>query len=240
MDNLPSKHYVRQTPYSLRPYAISQAEFLSDRPAIRRILSSAIVFHPASASSPLRTLLLRRAPTDYFPLLWETPGGSVDEDDLSIIEAAKREVKEEAGLAVKTAICCVPIPEGSHLPSASSSSLVENGDVKWEDVYKFEDNGAAVTFPEPGTDWSWAKITFLMEVEGDGEVVLQPEEHVDYRWVTEEEVAEGRFKARDGQGEEEEGIEFVSEVVRAAVLEGFRIKKEVLRVQEENRDESEN
>ena len=213
---------------SLKPYTLPPATFIQSRPHIGRILCSSILFHPSSSSSPLLTLLLRRSPSDYFPLLWETPGGSLDSDsDTSIIEAAVRELKEETGLRAEKALACIAVPE---LMKSQASPATTN---EKEDAYNLEDGGQVLTFPEPGAGWSWAKMTFLMEVEGgdgDVEVVLQPEEHVDYRWATEEEIVEGRFKAKEGDevtGDEEE-ISFVSEAVRLAVLEAFRVKKEMM------------
>ncbi|KAK0388473.1 hypothetical protein NLU13_4717 [Sarocladium strictum] len=193
---------------SLKSYSLPPSEFLVSRPHIGRILSSNIVFHPSPGpTAPPLTLLLRRAPSDYWPLRWETPGGSLDVDtDPCILAAAVRELREETGLVAKRAVRCVAVEQE-----------VEG--------YKTEDGGEVWTFPEPGTGWSWAKITFLMEVEGEGagEVVLQDEEHVDSRWVTEEEVRKGKFR-----GDEGEKIDFVSEVVRLALLEAFRIKNEEL------------
>lgn len=193
---------------SLKSFASPPSTFLEPRPHIKRILASTVLFHPLPPpSSPPLTLLLRRHPSDWNPLKWETPGGSVDGSDQSMISAATRELREEAGLMATKAVCCIAVKD------------------KNVEGYKVEDEGRVWTFPEPGTDWSWAKITFLMEVDGGNgaEVKLQDEEHVDYRWVTEEEVTNGRF-----QGGKAGKIEFVSEVVRLAILEGFRIKTEML------------
>jgi 8-oxo-dGTP pyrophosphatase MutT (NUDIX family) len=201
-----------QYDHSLKSFASPPSTFLEPRPHIKRILASTIIFHPSSPhSSPPLTLLLRRHPSDWNPLKWETPGGSVDiGSDPSILSAATRELHEEAGLKATKAVCCIAVKD------------------KEVEGYKVEDEGRVWTFPEPGTDWSWAKITFLMEVDGGNgaEVKLQDEEHVEYRWVTEEEVVNGQF-----QGEKAGKIEFVSEMVRLAILEGFQVRAETLAVE---------
>ncbi|KPI37672.1 uncharacterized protein AB675_194 [Cyphellophora attinorum] len=52
----------------------------------------------ASQQQQPRVLLVRRAPTDSSPNLWEVPGGAVDFDDPTILHGAARELWEEAGL----------------------------------------------------------------------------------------------------------------------------------------------
>lgn len=42
-------------------------------------------------------LIMKRAPHDTMPGLWEFPGGKVDAEE-KLIDSAKREVKEESGL----------------------------------------------------------------------------------------------------------------------------------------------
>lgn len=207
MGRLASSVQRCQIPYhdSLKPYTLPPSTFLLPRPHIRRVLSSTILFHPTS--SPPLTLLLLRSPTDWNPLRWETPGGSLEPDsDPSILAAAVGELLEETSLIAKKAVCCIAVKEE-----------VEG--------YGVEDDGEIWTFPEPGTDWHWAKITFFMEVEEGGvdNVILQEDEHVDYRWVTEEEVRRRQFRGEDGGK-----IEFVSDAVRLALLEAFRLKNEML------------
>jgi 8-oxo-dGTP diphosphatase len=50
-----------------------------------------------------RVLLLRRAPHDSFPGLFELPSGGVEADE-GILEALTREVEEETGLRVGTVV----------------------------------------------------------------------------------------------------------------------------------------
>lgn len=184
---------------SLGKYTKPPAEFFAQRPYVHAVLCSAIIFHP-DIEAPPRTLLLRRSPTDYLPLLWETPGGGLDRDgDVSILAAAVRELAEETGLAATKAVGCVAVDREL-------------------EGYDVEDGGEVWLFGEKKND-RWAKVTFLMEVEGGKDVKIQDEEHVEYKWVSEEEVRSGTF-----EGEEQRSIDFVSEMVRDMILEAFRTK----------------
>lgn len=156
------------------PYALPPEAYLAANPSITDIIGSAAVFyHPQPQHLP-RLLLIQRSPRDFFPLKWELPGGSVDRGggggDSSLVAGAVRELREETGLeAVRV--------------------------VRWV---------ANREFPEGDGVRTWRQVIFEVEVRvDDGEeaeegmgggprVRLDLEEHVDYRWVTEEEVREGR------------------------------------------------
>ncbi|KAI3392683.1 hypothetical protein diail_5323 [Diaporthe ilicicola] len=154
------------------PYALSPEAYLAANPSITDIIGSAAVFYhpqPHSKHQP-RLLLIQRSPHDFFPLKWELPGGSVDrgtDGDSSLVAGAVRELREETGLeAVRV--------------------------VRWV---------ADREFPEGDEVRTWRQVIFEVEIGGEGEeeegmgglkVRLDPEEHVDYRWVTAEEVREGR------------------------------------------------
>jgi 8-oxo-dGTP pyrophosphatase MutT (NUDIX family) len=118
-----------------------------------------------------QTLLVRRAPTDSFPLCWEVPGGMADDGE-TVLEAAARELYEEAGLVAVRARALVDMAEW----------ICESG-------------------KRDGTQERWHKFVFLMEVEGgktvDGKrekpvVKLDPEEHCEFLWATEDEVRKNR------------------------------------------------
>lgn len=157
---------------SSSPYALSPEAYLAANPSITDIIGSAAVFYhprPHSEHQP-RLLLIQRSPHDFFPLKWELPGGSVDrgaDGDCSLVAGAVRELREETGLeAVQV--------------------------VRWV---------ANREFPEGDGVRTWRQVIFEVEIGGEGEeeegmggprVRLDPEEHVDYRWVTAEEVREGR------------------------------------------------
>lgn len=155
------------------PYALSPEAYLAANPSITDIIGSAAVFyHPQSHSQHQpRLLLIQRSPHDFFPLKWELPGGSVDrgqDGDSSLVAGAVRELREETGL------------EGVRV-------------VRWV---------ANREFPEGDGVRTWRQVIFEVEMGGKGleeeegmggpKIRLDPEEHVDYRWVTAEEVREGR------------------------------------------------
>lgn len=84
---------------SVAEFAVSKHAYLDTHPkaAFKLIATSALVLDTSPASAP-RVLLLQRAASDTNPGKWEPPGGAVDDDDLSILHAAARELWEEAGL----------------------------------------------------------------------------------------------------------------------------------------------
>ena len=64
--------------------------------------------------------------------------------------------------------------------------------------------------------------------EGEGEgmgvgVVVDPVEHADYAWVTEEEVMRGVMKERDGDGER--GLAFTFEEQKEFILRAFELRR---------------
>ena len=65
-----------------------------------KIVIGALIFKQHSADSTKILLLKRAAHEDYYPNVFEIPGGKVEGTDSTILDAVKREVFEEAGLAV--------------------------------------------------------------------------------------------------------------------------------------------
>ncbi|KAH6639271.1 NUDIX domain protein [Boeremia exigua] len=84
---------------SVAEFAISKSAYLEAHPRepFDLIATSALVVHKSTTSEP-RVLILQRAASDSNPNKWEPPGGAVDDDDVSILHAAARELWEEAGL----------------------------------------------------------------------------------------------------------------------------------------------
>ena len=66
------------------------------------------------------------------------------------------------------------------------------------------------------------KFSFEVEVESTEVVKLDPEEHQDYLWVTEEDCRNHRLE-REGKVVE---FEFTRQAQEDTILEGFRLRKE--------------
>lgn len=105
---------------------------------------------------------------------------------------------------------------------------------------KIDEEGGVVrvtTFLE--TKDVWGKINFVATVDEGAEVEIDPEEHVEWGWFTEEEVRRGRavLPLENGNGivnggkeekeEKERMLEFTSQAVWGSVLEAFRVGREL-------------
>ncbi|KAL8671420.1 MAG: hypothetical protein Q9168_004072 [Polycauliona sp. 1 TL-2023] len=205
-------------PPTLQPFAIPLGSFLEKNTQYDRLVCSAFIFagpinhhrhHHAEAKEaeiPSRLLLLRRSSTDdAFPNAWEIPGGSIDKTDPTILHGLAREVFEETGLRLTRFIRLV-------------------GDaIKWTTTTEEEDAGSSV---------QWVKHSFEIEVAEVGAleaehdiaagylrslpVDLDPVEHQDHAWVTEQEV---RAFYEDGVGKA-----IVSKEQAGKMLEAFRVR----------------
>lgn len=141
------------------------------------------------ASTPERILLIQRAAHDSMSSRWEIPGGGCDNEDASILHGVARELLEEAGL---TAVSIGPPVGGGQSFLSRSGKLV-------------------------------GKFSFLVDaekgVDGKLHVNLDPNEHQNYVWATEEEV-----KARKVDTTE---LEFTTKEQEAVVLEAFKARREL-------------
>ncbi|KAH7140809.1 NUDIX hydrolase domain-like protein [Dactylonectria macrodidyma] len=117
-----------------------------------------------------RVLLVRRAEFDSMPLLWEIPGGGVDPEDPTILHGCARELWEEAGLKAR------------HIKHIIVDGM--NG------------KPGAVFTNRTGQRF-YCKFSFEVEVADTTEVTLDPNEHVDYIWATQEEVQRQRVGDRE-------------------------------------------
>ncbi|SPO03080.1 uncharacterized protein DNG_05761 [Cephalotrichum gorgonifer] len=138
-----------------------------------------------------RILLVQRAAHDSMPNRWETPGGAADPEDATLLDAAARELWEESGLVARRVTRVVSEGEGR-----APGQVFTNR------------TGSKIL----------CRFSFEVEVEGWEGVSLDPAEHQDYVWATEEEVRAGRAEGRE--------IVFTNRGMMALVLEGFRLRKE--------------
>ncbi|OTA03961.1 hypothetical protein A9Z42_0044810 [Trichoderma parareesei] len=187
---------------------------------------------------PPQILLLRRSPTDSYPLKWETPGGSVDPTDPSILSAAARELHEEASLSNPHFHATVGMARSVNAQEAAQMGewgippeKEDAKDVDLQGVVGLQ-TMKVTTFLETGN--VWGKINFITTVdEGVSErVVTDPEEHTEWGWFTEDEVRRGRAWRRvdddDGKVEmREKVLEFTSQAVWGSILESFRVGREL-------------
>ena len=137
-----------------------------------------------------QVLLIQRASHDSLPNRWEFPGGAVDDDDPTILHAAARELWEEAGLVAK---------RFTHVIS-------ETPDQRPGEI--FRNRTKTKTF---------IRFTFSVEVESCDEVKLDPNEHQDFAWASEEEVREQKICSRE--------VPMTRSSVQALFMQAFRMEK---------------
>ncbi|KAL7945826.1 NUDIX hydrolase domain-like protein [Trichoderma barbatum] len=237
------------TPYtfthspSLAPLSTQSPQSLSSssNPPIDHLMTSVLVLRkpqPPNTSHP-QILLLRRSPTDSYPLKWEPPGGSIDLSDPSVLSAAARELHEETNLVNAHFHTWVAMARELNAEDASRMRNwgVEPDGEKARDVeVRIGDKDEVVkvtTFLE--TRDVWGKMNFVATVDEGQHVVADPEEHVEWGWFTEEEVRRGRAVVSsedggvngDGEAKKEKVLEFTSQAVWGSILEGFRVGREL-------------
>lgn len=147
---------------SVAEFAVSKSAYLKAHPsAAFRLVATAALLLDTSLLEP-RILLLQRAASDSYPGKWEPPGGAVDDEDLTILHAAARELWEETGLQASH----IGGPVGDpHFFSRSNGDQICRFTFA---VRVLSENGSALT----------AK--------------LDPKEHQAHVWATEAEVKAGR------------------------------------------------
>ena len=148
-------------------------------------------------NSATKVLLLQRAAHDSMPLHWEIPGGAVDEEDESILHGLAREIWEESGLLVTRVVRVVGA--GQTFTSSKGKRVI--------------------------------KYSFEVEVErpagGDlPRVTIDPEEHADYAWVSEEECRGHRLDASGAGIGGTAALNFTSPDQEQVILEGFRLHQD--------------
>ncbi|WQF75137.1 Putative NUDIX hydrolase domain-containing protein [Colletotrichum destructivum] len=185
-------------PPSLEPYNTpAHAWLAANAKSWDGLATSALVFDRRG-----RVLLVQRAAHDSMPLRWETPGGRADDDDASLLVACARELWEEAGLEAVEVVRVVS--EGA---AREPGSLFTNR------------TGTAV----------YCRFAFEVRVretgdgavDGDGdelEVRIDPDEHADYVWASEEEVR------RERVGDKE--IPITNGQMARLILDGFWRRRE--------------
>ncbi|KAL6890921.1 hypothetical protein GGI43DRAFT_415136 [Trichoderma evansii] len=237
---------------SLSPLANQTPQTLSSKsnPSIAHLMTSVFVLRQNKQSpspSPAQILLMRRHPSDSYPLKWEAPGGSVDSTDESTLSGAARELFEESALKESHfhAVLGMTKQKAEDLFSSSSGEKrPDNWGINPEDeqaadieVQVSEEMKILfTTFHEP--DGIWGKVNFLATVDEDAKVKVNTREHVEWGWFTEEEVRTGRalessinteiiFPDEELSDGGKRILEFTSQAVWGSLLEAFSVGKEL-------------
>ncbi|KAF5020799.1 hypothetical protein F66182_7159 [Fusarium sp. NRRL 66182] len=137
-----------------------------------------------------RILLLQRAPDDSMPNKWEIPGGACDDQDESVLCGCARELWEEAGLELR------------HI-----RRVIPDG---------FNGQPGAVFTNRTGQRF-FCKFSFQVDVKPGCEVKLDPKEHQDFVWATEEEVR--------GQAMGERKIPLTNSLMANVIKKAFELRK---------------
>ena len=154
-------------------------------------------------------LLVQRAATDSMPNKWETPGGAVDNNGETILQGCIRELLEESSLRGKHIRRIVT--EGEGVPPGTI--FTNRTGVRVFCRFAFEVDVEADTLPrDDGKE---------VEVTGAGyRIVLDPNEHQDWAWVTEEALGEGKVGDRL--------IPLTHSSQWKQAMEGFRLRKSLV------------
>lgn len=166
--------------------------------ALQGIATGAIVFSQHHEPQPPRVLLVQRSATDSMPNRWEVPGGAVDAGE-TVLAGAVREVREESGLVVKSIPGLL-----AHAETAGKGDGIDGG-------YLIRTTrGRRIV-----------KFTFVVEVDDSSAVKLDPVEHQDYVWASEEECRAKKV-ARIGQdGRRDVDLQYTTPAQEAAILKAF-------------------
>ncbi|KAH9896339.1 hypothetical protein F4778DRAFT_263513 [Xylariomycetidae sp. FL2044] len=189
----PDEHPVVKVSPALSAYEISPSAYLKQHhQEIQHLVAGAVVMHhhhPAAATKNnnhhqqnhhrVRVLLLQRSAHEFLPLRWEVPGGQCEPArDASIVGAACRELREEAGLR---AVEVTHVVEDRHDFADDVDGSVWR---KMTFLIRVEGDEEAGGLGKEGNG----------NGDGDSEIVvrLDPNEHEDYVWADEEEVRRDR------------------------------------------------
>ncbi len=200
-------------PPSLTHHSITLHQWRHIHPRLSNLCVGALIFRPAPHSHTPQILLIKRASTDFYPNVWEIPGGSVEPTDASLLSSVVREVWEETGLRVTSF--------QSQVWDRKAGAKVMGGANGEEQVVGQVPGIAEVEFLG-GRGERWGKLNLVVGVggmeEGAAAVVLDPDEHQDWGWF-----------GADAVREKGRRLEFISEQALAIVENGFEVFEESVR-----------
>ena len=140
-----------------------------------------------------KILLIQRADHDSSAGYWEVPGGAVDEDDETILHGVARELREETGLTARR-INHIVISDHNQQPHGLT--VIANSRQKKH----------------------FGRAIFQLEVHEYSEVRLDPKEHQNFVWASEDEV-----KATGMSGSK---LQEMHASMQQAILAAFQSKSE--------------
>lgn len=177
-------------------------------PKLEGLATGAVIFstHHHPTGQPDRVLLIQRASHDSMPDRWEIPGGAVDADE-TVLGGLAREVREESALRVRRITATVRPGEGGQgKGDADAGALFRT--TRGRFVYK---------------------LTFVAEVEDSAAVALDPDEHQDFLWATEEECRAGRVE-RSAEGKGVTELVFTTAAQEESIMRAFEARRKARRV----------
>lgn len=199
-----------QVPPELSSLAVPLKSWLNSHQEYECLVVGAFVFaygskmHAAAATNDYNQphlLLIKRADGDAYPRCWEIPGGSVEQEDSTILDAVAREVREETGLQLTRVV--EQIGEGlvgwSKRISLRLSFEIEVAEIpacmtaesSLRSIPSDHDRGTSSSSSSSWDDEESGQVSVSNNIVDDIPVKLNPEEHQDYEWVTEEELING-------------------------------------------------
>ncbi|KAN0086888.1 NUDIX hydrolase domain-like protein [Elaphomyces granulatus] len=185
---------IQDVPLELSSLAVPLKSWLNSHQEYQHLVVGAFVFaygskmhmHAAATNDDYNQphlLLIKRADEDTYPRCWEMPGGSVEQEDPTILDAVAREVREETGLQLTRLVEQIG---GGLVRRSKRITLRLSFEIEVNDV----SNNNVDDIP----------------------VKLNPEEHQDYEWVTEEDLINGKETGK---------YTFMSKSLYQVLLDGF-------------------
>jgi 8-oxo-dGTP pyrophosphatase MutT (NUDIX family) len=142
------------------------------------------------------------------PNRWETPGGACDLEDVTILHGAARELWEETGLRAQRIVRSVG--DGFFFKTRRGLKI-------WKFSFEAEVETVAGREEPKANDQGSSISTDKASVVDTPKVKLDPEEHQNFVWASEDDVLNGR------SGDIE--LIFTHDNQRDVVLKGFELRK---------------
>ncbi|MCJ1238674.1 hypothetical protein MMC14_006665 [Varicellaria rhodocarpa] len=205
-------------PAELSHLIIPPQQFLQMNSEIDNLAVGAFIFSPsATTPSTTRLLLIQRAATERaFPHCWEVPGGGAEYTDPTVLHSVAREVFEETGLHLTKLVRRI----GNGIKFETRKHVDRWLKLSFEiEVAELKGYYPAhsVLVNEADSEQEGEKQRIASEesaIHPSISICLDPTEHQDFRWVTEEEVRNS-----------ENRLQLVSDDQKGVILEAFRLHR---------------